>query len=356
MKKIYSIPVLCLLLLLVSFKSRHTSGAYSFPELLFFPPMPHSEVNPVTIDGADLGRYLFYDPILSADSSMSCNSCHKQEYAFSDAPNTFSKGRDGVLMERNTLPLFNLAWYPSLFWDGKAASIEEQVFHPVRAHHEMNLQWNLAAERVKNSRFYKQKFKTAFGDEIIDSILIAKAISQFERTLISYRSKYDMALEGKTFFTKEERDGLILMNDMTKGDCLHCHSTDGDALGTVPGFSNNGLDTASAAISYKDKGRGGITGQTEDAGKFKIPSLRNLMLTAPYMHDGRFKTLEEVLDFYSEGVHAGVNTDSKMGMAYKGGVHLTKEEKRQIITFLKTLTDSAFITDPAFSNPFIANK
>jgi cytochrome c peroxidase len=356
MKKVFVVLLFCLLLMFTSFKSRHTFTPYHFPELLFFPPMPANEANAVTKEGAALGRYLFYDPILSKDSTMSCNSCHKQEHAFSDAPNVFSKGRDGSLLTRNTLPLFNLAWYPSLFWDGKAVSIEEQVFHPVRAHNEMGLQWVVATERIKRNRFYRQKFNAAFGDEPIDSTLVAKAIAQFERTLLSYRSRYDMALKGKTFFTKDEREGLILMNDMTKGDCLHCHTTDADALGTMLTFSNNGLDTATNILSYKDRGRGGVTGRNEDVAKFKVPSLRNIALTAPYMHDGRFKTLEEVLDFYSEGVHAGINTDSKMGMAYKGGVHLTKEEKKQIIIFLKTLTDSAFITEPAFSNPFTAKK
>jgi Cytochrome c peroxidase len=310
--------------------------------------MPASATNTVTKEGVDLGRHLFYDPILSGDSSFACGSCHKQSAAFSDGPNSFSAGITGAKQKRNTLPLFNLAWYPSLFWDGKAVSIEEQVFHPLRAHDEMNISWPVAIQRIKNSGLYRKKFKAAFGDATIDSVLVAKAIAQFERTLLSYRSKYDRVTNGLDYFTKEEAEGLTLMNDMTKGDCLHCHSTDADPLGTITGFSNNGLDTMPA-----DKGRYGITQQAADMGAFKIPSVRNLSFTAPYMHDGRFNTLEEVLDFYSTGVKGSKHIDSRMGLAHRGGVHLSDKEKRSIIVFLRTMDDSVFVNDPAFSNPFL---
>lgn len=338
--------------IILAFRDKQQTTAYRFPKVTYFPDMPVSASNPVTVEGAELGRYLFYDPILSADSNLSCASCHKQEVAFSDAPHRFSKSTGDILMERNTLPLFNLAWYPLLFWDGKATSIEEQVFHPVRAHNEMNLQWNVAVERIKKSMFYRKKFQTAFGNESIDSNLIAKAIAQFERTLISYNSKYDSVLRGEAYFSKDEFEGFELVNDMTRGDCLHCHSTDADGLGVIPGFSNNGLDTATFAISYKDAGRSSITGKVDDAGKFKIPSLRNLAFTRPYMHDGRFNSLEEVIDFYSEGIKHGLNVDSKMEFSHSGGSHLTKEEKRKIIAFLNTMNDSVFVSEAKFGNPF----
>jgi cytochrome c peroxidase len=183
-------------------------------------------------------------------------------------------------------------------------------------------------------------------------MLIAKAIGQFLRTLISYQSKFDRSLAGKEHLGKDEFEGLVLMNDMTKGDCLHCHTTDSDMLGTIRTFSNNGLDNINDPMQYPDKGLGGITGNPADYGKFRIPSLRNVALTAPYMHDGRFATLEEVMDFYSEGVHQSVNIDSKMGLAHQGGVRLTPDEKRKIIAFLNALTDSVFIRNPEFSNPF----
>lgn len=356
MKRLFIAALALLLITAAGFRKKHTATPYMFPALAFFPEMPVPASNPVTQEGADLGRYLFYDPVLSADSNLSCGSCHRQEAAFSDAPKPFSKGAGDAVMKRNTLPLFNLAWYPSLFWDGRAVSIEEQVFHPVRAHDEMNLQWQVAVQRIGRNPFYKKKLAAAFGSEPIDSVAIAKAIAQFERTILSYRSKYDRVLNGKAYFTKDEFEGFELVNDMTKGACLHCHSTDGDALGTVPGYSNNGLDTASGIQSFRDRGRERITGAAEDAGKFKIPSLRNLAFTAPYMHDGRFKTLEEVIDFYSEGVKHSVTVDSKMEFSHRGGSYLTPEEKRKIIAFLLTMTDSALVQDLAFSNPFAKEK
>lgn len=325
---------------------------YQFPALPGFPEMPVSIENPVTKEGAELGRYLFYDPILSEDGTISCSSCHKQKYAFSDAPQQFSLGRHNVPMKRNTMPLFNLAWYPSFFWDGHAATLEQQVLFPVAAHDEMNLDWNTAAKRITDKPFYRSQFLKLYGSEIIDSTKITYVIAQFLRTLISYQSKYDLVIARQKSFTDEEYQGFELVNDMTKGDCLHCHTTDGDALGTTTKFSNNGLDTASNPNSYKDIGLGKTTKKLSDNGKFKIPSFRNIALTGPYMHDGRFKTLEEVMDFYSEGVHVCANIDSKMEFARAGGAKLTASEKKCIIAFLNTFTDSTFISNPAFSNPY----
>jgi cytochrome c peroxidase len=332
--------------------SKHQPTPYSFPALRFFPRMPVSLENPVTVEGANLGRHLFYDPMLSKRRDMSCGTCHKQEAAFSDAPHAFTAGNQGTPTRRNTMPLFNLAWYSAFFWDGRAASIEAQVLHPVRDPNEMNLPWREATRRVRGSRMYREKFQLAFEDQPIDSVLIAKAIGQFLRTLISNQSKFDRVLAGEAYLSKDEYQGLALMNDMTKGDCLHCHTTDANSLGTTGGLSNNGLDKIQDPGQYPDKGQGGHSGQVTDNGKFKIPSLRNVAVTAPYMHDGRFLTLEEVLDFYSEGVQTSVNIDSKMGLAHRGGVHLTPLEKQQIVAFLHTLTDSAFLRDPAFGNPF----
>lgn len=318
----------------------------------YLPEMPRPNGYSVTEEGAKLGRFLFYDPILSSDSSMSCSSCHKQQKAFSDAPNRFSEGVSGIQLNRNTPALFNLAWYPSFFWDGRANNLQEQVFEAVSAHDELNLNWREAVKRIKNSRFYQSKFKKVYGKSKIDSQLIAQAIAQFERTLISNNSKYDKVLREEATFTIKEYKGLILMNDQTKGDCLHCHTTDANALGTTAKFSNNGLQKADAPEDYTDKGKAAVTGKKEHLGEFKIPSLRNIAITAPYMHDGRFKTLKEVLDFYSEGVHNSYNIDTKMEYAYKGGVHLTEKEKGQIIAFLHTLTDSTFLKNEAFRNPF----
>lgn len=350
MKIWFAFFCLCLVIILGFIDGKPTP--YLFPDLPTFPQMPTSPVNPVTKEGALLGRYLFYDPILSRDSSVSCSSCHKQEHAFSDAPVQFSTGIKNTPLKRNTLPLFNLAWYPSFFWDGRATSLEEQVLFPVRTHDEMDLDWKRAVNKISRHPFYHSRFRELYGNIPIDSILITKTIAQFLRTLLSYQSRFDRIIQRKARITAEEYKGFELMNSMTQGDCLHCHTTDPNSLTTTAQFSNNGLDSVTSIHNFLDAGLGSTTQKSRDYGKFKIPSLRNIALTAPYMHDGRFKTLEEVLDFYSEGVKRCVNIDSKMEFAHIGGAHLTSEEKKNIITFLKTLTDSVFISNPEFSNPF----
>lgn len=353
MKRHHQLLMLGILIFLISgFSKKEPVTPYPFPKLFLFPKMPFNPDNTVSKEGAMLGRYLFYDTILSANYDMSCASCHKQEYAFSDSPNQFSNGNSNYITRRNTLPLFNLAWYPSYFWDGRAASIEEQIFHPVSDSTELNLDWKTAAKRIQNSDFYRPQFELVFGKTKIDSVLIAKAIAQFLRTLLSYQSKFDMALIGKDTLTDQEHYGFGLLSDQTKGNCLHCHPTDGSVLGTTTRFSNNGIDMYWKPEFFIDKGLGGITNKITDIGKFKIPSLRNVALTAPYMHDGRFQTLEEVIKFYSEGVNLSANIDPKMTNAHNGGMCLSETDQQAIIAFLYTLTDSVFITNPEFSNPF----
>jgi cytochrome c peroxidase len=356
MNRSFYIIITCMAVFSLGFYLEKEPRPYKFPELNSFPKIPQSPDNPVTVEGVELGRYLFYDPILSGDSTMSCSSCHKQGYAFSDAPNQFSEGRNKELMKRNTLPLFNLAWYNSFFWDGRAATLEDQVLHPVRTETELNLKWNIAEKRIKRSKFYKPLFKKAYGKTDIDSTLIARSIAQFLRTLISHNSKYDKALRKETKLSPDELEGFEIVNDMTRAGCVHCHTTDQDPLGTIRDFSNNGLDMITDPEGYKDKGLGQFTKNTKDNGKFKIPSLRNIVFTAPYMHDGRFKTIEEVVNFYSEEVKPCANIDSRMEFAHQGGPKLNIHEKRKVIAFLKTLSDSAFITNPEFSDPFLKKK
>ncbi|MBI3136813.1 MAG: cytochrome-c peroxidase [Bacteroidetes bacterium] len=328
---------------------------YPFPAPTAFPVMPQAAENPVSVEGALLGKFLFYDSTLSKDYSLSCASCHKQEHAFSDSPQPFSAGIDGQIQKRNTPPLFNLAWYPAYFWDGRAVSLEDQVFFPVRDHTEMNLDWVTATKRIRKNKFYRDQFELVFGPVEIDSVLISKAIAQFERTLISSNSKFDRVLRREDKLTKEEARGFEIMNDQSMADCLHCHSTDANALVTSLKFSNNGLDAVSDVYSFADYGLGGYTGKTSDYGKFKIPSLRNIALTAPYMHDGRFKTLREVIDFYSSGLNQSVTLDSKMTHIRQRGVQLTEYDKNCLEAFLKTLTDSVFCSNPEFANPFAAS-
>lgn len=353
LKKIFISFIIIGLTLCLSFQDRvKKPRPYKFPEMAFFPEMPSSPENPVTEEGVALGRFLFYEELLSGDSSISCGHCHQQKRAFSDAPLTFSNGHMLRKNKRNTPALFNLAWYTSLFWDGRSPSIEEQVFHPLRGKNELNLSWKQAVKRISDQKFYRDKFIAAFGDDKVDSNRISKAIAQFERTLLSYNSKYDKALRLELQLSKMEYAGFVIMNDQSMGDCLHCHITDPLPLATNLKFSNNGLDSAWEILDFKDPGLGKITGDSSDYGKFKVPSLRNIAITGPYMHDGRFETLEEVLDFYSEGIQENLNIDSKMTRAHKGGVHFNELEKKQVIAFLNALTDSTFISDPKFSNPF----
>lgn len=343
----------CLICFLVCFGFiRLKDRPYQFPAIPQFPEMPVNRENPVTVNGVELGRRLFYDPVFSADSSLSCAGCHVQQHAFSNSPQVFSAGVHGQLQQRNTPPLFNLAWNKALFWDGRAASIEEQVFHPLRTVTEMNSSWPEVTRKIKGNKAYRKLFREAFGQAEIDSVLISKAIAQFERTLISANSKYDRVIRGEARFSLEELEGMELINDMTKGNCVHCHTTDGNGLGTTGLFSNNGLDEISHVNDFKDKGLGSYTGNTADYGKFKIPSLRNLLFTAPYMHDGRFKTLEEVLDFYSEHLKHSPTIDPNLSFVPNSAPRLNRYEKKKIIAFLKTLSDSSFIENPAYSNPF----
>ncbi|CAN5335339.1 cytochrome c peroxidase [soil metagenome] len=338
---------------LLFFCGKFSNSPYPFPEMNFFPKMPTSLANPVTVEGAAIGRFLFYDPILSLDSTISCSSCHNQKSAFSDSPNLFSSGINGQKTVRNAMSLCNLAWSPSYFYDGRARNLEDQIAHPITAKNEMNMEWNILLSKLNSSKFYLKKFKSLYRTSKIDSVQVKNVIAQFLRTLISHESNFDKVLTGKRKFTEDERKGLLLVTNQTRGDCLHCHPSDGNALLTTMKFSNNGLDSIYNADEYKDKGRGAITGNKSDNGKFRIPSLRNIVLTAPYMHDGRFKTLEEVLEFYSTGVHMSANIDTKMGFAYQKGVKLNAEEKKEIIAFLNTLTDSVFISKKEFSNPFV---
>lgn len=332
----------CLVLLLVLSFNYHNK--YPIPYNFTSPKQKIPELNK---DAAYLGRHLFYDPILSVDSTVSCASCHAQNHAFADSK-VKSTGVNNQLTDRNSMPLFNLVWYESYFWDGRANTLEEQVAHPIHDKGEMNNNWSDLIENLKQIEWYKDLFLKAYNTTLIDSTLIVDALVQFELTLISANSKYDSALQRKVLFTPNEYQGFVIANDQSMGDCFHCHTTDANAVGTKGTFSNNGLPMNSSI----DLGKGRFSGDPKDSAQFKIPSLRNLKFTAPYMHDGRFKTLEEVIDFYSEGVELNNYTDSKMQYAHRGGVKLTDLQKQQLLAFLGTLNDYQFVQDTNFSNPF----
>ncbi|WP_211327783.1 cytochrome-c peroxidase [Tenacibaculum lutimaris] len=313
-----------------------------FQQKLIAPIIPTN--NPLTEEGIALGKKLFFDPILSKDNTQSCASCHNPKKAFTN--NTrFSEGVDGKLGTRNSMPLFNLAWNfdERFMWDGKDFSIEHQAFSPVRNPIEMHSNWKNVAEKLQEHTEYPTLFQQAFGTSKIDSTHVTKAIAQFERTLISGSSKFDQYLLGKTELTPEELNGFNVFMDEARGDCFHCHGSDNNPLWTDNQFHNNGLDE-----TFNDLGLGAVTGDPNDNGKFKSPSLRNLAFTAPYMHDGRFTTLDEVINHYSEGLKQSLTIDPLMKKVNQGGVQLSDKDKADLKTFLLSLSDNNFINNPDF--------
>jgi len=313
-------------------------------------PLPSFEVpvdNPMTVEGVALGRQLFYDPILSADGTQACASCHMQETGFTD-PNQYSTGIDGIQGDRNAMVVFNTAWSPTLFWDGRAENLEIQAFDPIVNPIEMHDTWPNVADKLNTHSSYPELFKQAFGIEQIDSNYVVKAISQFERSLISANSKWDKFVRGELMLSDQELRGWDLFNvegPVNGADCFHCHGaphfTDFD-------FHNNGLDTDEL---FTDLGLFNVTQENIDKAKFKTPTLRNIEVTGPYMHDGRFETLEEVIEHYNFGGHASSTVDPLMKNIGEG-LLLSNEDKQALLAFLRTLTDEEFLTNPEFSNPF----
>lgn len=318
--------------------------------------------NPVTVQGVRLGRKLFYDPILSADSSLSCSGCHDQKNAFTDKGLQFSIGIDNILGNRNSMPVFNLGYQPvtynlppydtiGFFWDGRSPTLEDQVLRPIQDIIEMHETLPKIVEKLDRSLYYKKMFYEAFGTKEITAELVGKAIAQFERTIVSGNTKYDKASNTVpgVFLEEDEALGLELFNSLIGGDCFHCHVVGGTFTDNT--YRNNGLDFAASYTDFADPGLGFISGNYEDYGKFKVPTLRNLVFTAPYMHDGRFATLEEVLEHYNEHVQDSEFTDPFMQFAFQNGVQMGEDSVQAIIAFLKTLTDSTIITNPEYGPP-----
>jgi cytochrome c peroxidase len=266
---------------------------------------------------------------------QACASCHLQSAAFSD-PNQFSTGIDGLIGDRNASAIINVGWNNNLNWDGSAISLEEQAFEPITNPIEMNDTWINVENKLNADGEYPTLFKNAFNIDYIDSNHVVMAIAQFERTLISANSKFDKYLRGETQLTASELGGYAIFNS-EKGDCFHCHGTQMfmDNL-----FHNNGLDPE----PFTDLGLGKITNNASDNAKFKTPTLRNIEFSSPYMHDGRFSTLEEVVEHYNSGGEYSLTVDplmKKLGV----GLQLTNQEKQDLVAFLKTLSDSDFITE-----------
>ena len=317
----------------------------NFQQKLPNPLIPFS--NPLTNEGVALGKKLFFDRILSSDNTVACATCHSPQKAFSD-DRVLSIGVNGLEGSRHSMPLFNLAWNldEKFFWDGHKFSLELQALEPVIQANELgNPSWEDVEDRLQNHPQYPDLFNKAFGNATITKENVAKAIAQFERTLISGNSKFDRFSLGQATLTAQEQNGLDVFMDETRGDCFHCHGNPNNPLWTDNKFHNNGLDA-----TFSDLGLGQFTGDSNDNGKFKSPSLRNLQYTAPYMHDGRFATLEEVINHYSEGLVNSPTIDPLMKKVDQGGVQLSPQDKADLKAFLLTLSDPEFINNPAFQN------
>ena len=321
----------------------------------FFPPMDIPPDNPTTVEGVELGRLLFWEKALSADSTMSCGTCHMPTFSFAE-PTAVSTGITGAQGTRNAMALINMGWAQRFFWDGRASTLEEQVLEPIPHPDEMNLPWPEAVERLEADPDYAERFKVAFAGEPISAEAVSKAVSQFLRTMISADSKFDRWRRGQAELTDQEFQGYEIFNReggdpevVTGGqfgaDCFHCHGEAGLQF-TDYLFHNNGLDSNFGA----DPGLAGLTGVALDSGRFRTPTLRNVTLTAPYMHDGRFQTLEEVIDHYDAGGLPSATIDPFMKYS-SGGLMLQPQQKEALLAFMHTLTDTAFVSNPAFADP-----
>jgi cytochrome c peroxidase len=297
--------------------------------------------NPTTVEGVALGRRLFYDPILSGDSTQACASCHLQSHAFGDTLR-FSVGIDDIEGDRQAPTIINGAWLKNAFWDGRVTSLEDQAKEPVPNEIEMHLEWSDAVARLSAHPEYPEFFCAAFGDHTITMERVVKAIAQFERTFVSADSRYDRFVRGELQLTPKEEAGRQLFFTEV-ADCFHCH---GQNLGFDRDFHDIGLDSV-----ISDRGLGEVTDDPADDGKFKTPALRNVMVSAPYMHDGRFATIDEVLAHYNHGFHDSERVDPLI-RARLTRPKLTPGQLDTLKTFLNTFTDETFLNNPDLSNPF----
>ncbi|HIF15040.1 MAG TPA: cytochrome-c peroxidase [Bacteroidetes bacterium] len=317
---------LCILLSLQSLEVVQLEYPDYFPD-----PNYNFDRNPLAKEKIELGRYLFYDPILSQDNSISCASCHSPYNAFSHTDHDLSHGINDQIGTRNAPALFNLAWQRSFMWDGAVNHLDMQPLAPISHPKEMNENINNVVAKLQNSELYPNLFFRAFGDSIITGENALKAIAQFQLTLISANSKYDQVKKGSAKFTDQESSGYILFSN----NCRSCHS---EPLFSSYDFAGNGLPVDT---SLNDYGKWMITKNSKDSLLFKIPSLRNLSYTFPYMHDGRFKKLRQVLNHYTSDLSQSKALSEKL----KNPVILSSNEKADLIAFLLTLNDEKFIFD-----------
>lgn len=293
-----------------------------------FPAMEVPTDNPITIGRVALGKELFFDPILSRDRSISCGSCHQPEFSFTDQE-ALSLGVEGKVGERNAPQLANIAFKPFFFKDGGIPSLELQVLAPFDNHLEFDLNIVEAVNRLMKSEYYTQRFQEVFGDNP-SAFGLTRAIAAYERTLISGNSRFDRYFyQNENVLTDSELRGFELF----KSDELKCNSCHNGVFFTNFEFENIGLE-----LNYSDSGRARITLNSSDAGKFEVPTLRNIAVTQPYMFDGRFETLDQVIDFFAAG---GLAHQNKSNLIQPFSI--TEEEKADLIAFLESLTDDSFL-------------
>lgn len=335
---------------------------FGFPQKLNIPAD-----NPMTVEGVALGRYLFYDGRLSGrthpDSLMSCATCHLQHRSFEcgiDHPvyeGGITHGITGIPTPHVMLPMINLVWnHNGYLWNGRLSkdnpepmkqNLEALVWMGVMAPHEMNGDTNKTRELIASIPAYREMFKAAFGAEKVTMKRISKAVAQFVRTLISANSKFDRYMRGEEQLTASELNGFVLFTTEEGADCFHCHGGFGNPLFTTNLFYNNGKDTIFPGLDD----RYAFTNDPMDLGGYKATTLRNIELTGPYMHDGRFETLEEVIDFYAHGLLWSPYINPLMHHIATGGNLLTPQEKQDLISFIKTLRDEEFLNNPSFAPP-----
>lgn len=303
-----------------------------------FPAVQYSFANnPLTEEGFQLGRKLFYDGILSKDGNFPCASCHQQFAAFCTYDHPLSHGFNNTFTTRNAPGLFNLAWNKEMMWDGGITNIELQPLAPITGPHEMAEDVNNDVKKLQASSDYQRMFKAAFGDETINSQRMLYALTQYMVSLVSADSKYDKVKAGKATFTSDEQNGYTIF----QAKCESCHT---EPLFTDHSFRNVGL---TVDPYLQDIGRMKITNNPADSLKFKVPSLRNVYLTEPYGHDGRFASIGEVIDHYNSGVVQSPTLDPSL----KNGIPINFVEKYYLEQFLKTLSDSTFIQNQRFAQP-----
>lgn len=283
-----------------------------------------------------LGRYIFYDMDLSIDSTVSCASCHHAAHGFAGHNTPLSPGVNNLIGTRNSPAIFNMAWSNSFMWDGGINHLEVMPVAPFTNPVEMNISMAALIDRMNQSPKYKELFKSAYGTETVTDQKVLKALAQFMAMIISDKSKYDKMRNGTASFSNEEQAGYVLFQQK----CASCHT---EPLLTDRSYRNNGLDDSWTT----ETGRYHITQDASDMGKFKVPSLRNVELTYPYMHDGRFMTLNQVLEHYNSGVKTSATLDPLL----QNGIPLTNMEKYQLIQFLKTLTDYELMTNIWLAEP-----